>query len=173
MSEWTARLTFTNLTRLQQISEEIELLDQVDRVSSLSLSLNIRSEDGSLVTEPFYDEPPQAAAALAELGERALSDPIYAGNLVSKDGRVGVVLVHLLDLSEQETLASGIDDRIQQIADSRWSGGDVWMSGGTRALARSSMRTSTKFWPTGWPSSPREPNRYPIGKRCLDFGLVM
>ncbi len=45
--------TFDNLTRIRAISEEIENLDQVDRVASLPFSLNIRSEDDALLTEPF------------------------------------------------------------------------------------------------------------------------
>lgn len=130
--------TFENLTRIQQISEEIENLDQVDRVTSLSLSLNIRSEDGALVTEPFYDDVPSSAAELADLRSRALADPIYSGNLVSRDGRVSVVLVHLLDLSEKEILESGIDDRIEEIASASWRDGEFWMSGGVHVKAEMS-----------------------------------
>ncbi|MBW2388253.1 MAG: MMPL family transporter, partial [Deltaproteobacteria bacterium] len=142
--------TFDNLTRLQTIGEEIEQLDQVDRVTSLSLSLNIRSEDGALVTEPFYDSVPSAPDELADLRSRALSDPIYAGNLVSKDGRVALVVVHLLDIPEQEILASGIDDRVREIASASWRDGEFWMSGGIHVRAEMSrlmLRDSTHVVP--------------------------
>ncbi|MCP4038263.1 MAG: MMPL family transporter, partial [bacterium] len=130
--------TFDNLTRIQAISEEIENLDQVDRVASLPFSLNIRSEDDALLTEPFYDEAPTSPSELTDLRERALGDPIYAGNLVSRDGRVAVVLVHLLDLPEREILASGIDDRIRDLAQAHWTGGEFWISGGVHVKAEMS-----------------------------------
>jgi len=130
--------TFENLSRLQLISEKIEDLDQVDRVASLSLSLNIRSRDGALVTEPFYDEVPGSELALADLRQRALSDPIYAGNLVSRDGRVTLILVHLLDLPEQEIMASGVNERISELAESHWTNGVFWISGGVHVKAEMS-----------------------------------
>jgi predicted RND superfamily exporter protein len=115
--------TVQNLERLQTISEEIEELEQVNSVKSFSLSLNIRSEDGALVTEPFFDIVPESPAELADLRSRALSDPIYSGNLISRDGRVAVVLVRLLDIPEREILKSGLDDRIQEIAAASWQDG--------------------------------------------------
>ena len=127
--------TTRNLERLQTISEEIEGLDQVDSVKSLSLSLNIRSEDGALVTEPFFDIVPESPAELADLRARALSDPIYSGNLISRDGRVAVVLIRLLDIPEREILESGFDDRIQEIAAAGWPDGEFWLSGAVHVNA--------------------------------------
>jgi predicted RND superfamily exporter protein len=46
-------LAFENLSSLKLTSEELEMLEQVDPLSSLSLSRNIRNEAGSLVTNPF------------------------------------------------------------------------------------------------------------------------
>jgi predicted RND superfamily exporter protein len=113
--------TAANLERVSRITERVEELDEVDRVTSLSRSVNIRSEDGALVVEPFYDEVPQTAHGLADLRRRALEDPIYAGNLVSPDARVSVVIVHLLDLTDAEVQASGIDARVREIAAEEWS----------------------------------------------------
>ena len=142
--------TTENLEQIQHISSAIEDLDQVDRVASLSLSLNIRSEDGALVIEPFYDDVPVSSEALADLRRRALADPIYAGNLVSSDGRVAVVAVTLLDLPEREILENGIDERIREIAAASWTGHDYWMSGGVHVkteLSRLMLRDSTVVVP--------------------------
>ena len=138
--------TTENLESVQSISRQIEDLDEVDRVASLSVSLNIRSEDGALATEPFYDDVPQSRAALADLRRRALGDRIYAGNLVSSDGRVAVVAVTLLDLPEREILESGIDGKIRDIAAASWTGRNYWMSGGVHVkteLGRLMLRDST------------------------------
>lgn len=105
-----------NLAGIKQLTEKIEKLDSVERVSSLATALNIRSEQGELRIDPFFDEVPRDAAALSDLRERALSDPIYAGNLVSDDGTASLINVHLLDLSEQEILASGVDAEITRLS---------------------------------------------------------
>ncbi len=126
--------TTDNLERIQRISEEIEGLPQVNRVSSLSMALNIRSEDGALLIEPFYDFAPQTPQELANLEQRALTDPIYAGNLVSEDGRVTVVMVHLLDIPEKDLLASKIDARIGEVAHAGWEG-EIWVTGSAHIKA--------------------------------------
>lgn len=139
-----------HLTSIQEISSEIEDLDEVDRVASLALSLNIRSENGELVTRPFYDDVPESKEELADLRRRALADPIYAGNLVSTDGRVSVIAVTLLDLPESEILASGIDDKVRAIAQASWTGDEFWMSGGVHVkteLGRLMLRDSTTVVP--------------------------
>ena len=127
--------TAESLQRIQAISERLEGLEQVERVSSLSTALNIRGEDGSLLIEPFFEDVPEDAAGLADLRRRALSDPIYAGNLVSKDGRVSVIAVTLLDLPEKEIQDSGIDERIQRIAKEEKGNLEVWVAGGAHVKA--------------------------------------
>jgi predicted RND superfamily exporter protein len=124
-----------NLARIQQMTERIEMLDQVDRVSSLSTALNIRGEDGTLLIEPFFEEVPESAEELADLRDRALNDPIYSGNLVSRDGRGSVVMVHLLDLPEQELIANRVDEEITRIAHEESGGADVWIAGSAHVKA--------------------------------------
>lgn len=126
------------LRALRRVSDELEQHEVVDRISSLSHSLHISSEDGALSMRPFYDEPPETAGALRALRERALGDPIYAGNLVSNDGRIAVVFVHLLDLNEAEILASGIDDTVRSVAERHWPFGPVWIGGGVHVKAEMS-----------------------------------
>ena len=127
--------------RLQQIAdltERIEDLDEVHHVSSLSTALNIRSENDDLLIEPFYDEPPTDIHGLAELRSRALNDPIYSGNLVSRDGRIAVLAVTLLDLPEQQLLDSRIDERINTVALEYAGDGEIWMAGGPHVKAETS-----------------------------------
>ncbi len=127
--------------RLQQIAdltERIEDLDEVHHVSSLSTALNIRSENDDLLIEPFYDEPPTDIHGLAELRSRALNDPIYSGNLVSRDGRIAVLAVTLLDLPEQQLLDSRIDERVNTVALEYAGDGEIWMAGGPHVKAETS-----------------------------------
>ena len=98
--------TTDNLNKIQLISDEIERLEYVQRVSSLSLAINIRSDDEELLVEPFYYDVPTTPQALDELKHRAINDPIYGGNLISADGRIAIIAVSLLDEPEKNTITT-------------------------------------------------------------------
>ena len=130
--------TTDNLKRVQRISEEIEGLDQVHHVSSLATALNIRGEEGSLRVEPFFYDVPTDLAELAALRRRALTDPIYSGNLISKDGQVAVIAVYLMDIPEKELLESGFDGVVSEIARAERGDNEIWISGGPHIKAEMS-----------------------------------
>lgn len=128
--------TTSNLEKIQAISDELAGLDMVNRVSSLSTALNIRSENSDLVIQPFFTDAPANPEGLADVKKRALSDPIYAGNLVTADGKVAVIVVHLLDVEEKVLLESAIDERITAITEKHWSHGETWITGGAHIKSR-------------------------------------
>lgn len=130
--------TPSNLGKIKAISEEIEGLDKVNRVSSLSTALNIRSDGDDLLIQPFYNRPPEDQPGLDDLRARALSDPIYSGNLVSRDGKITVIVVHLLDIAEKQLLDSKIDERIIAVTDKYWPSGNIWITGGAHIKAQMS-----------------------------------
>lgn len=130
--------TAEHLESIIRISDRIEEQDEVHHVASLSTSLNIRNVEGSLSIEPFYDEVSSDPNVLAELRDRALRDPIYAGNLISKDGRIAVIATYLLDLPEQELLESGIDERVRTIVAEEKGDAAFWMAGGAHIKAETS-----------------------------------
>jgi predicted RND superfamily exporter protein len=127
--------TSENLSRIQRISERLEAHDLVLSVSSLATALNIRGDDGELLIEPFFDEVPDDDAGLADLRARALADPIYAGNLVSEDGRISVIAVRLLEVPDQELIDSGLDGDVDAIVEEERGDVEVWISGGARIKA--------------------------------------
>lgn len=123
------------LERLKRLTERIEDQPEVRYASSLATALNIRSERGELQIEPFYDDVPTDPSALADLRRRALADPIYAGNLVSFDGRVAAISIALLDLSDRDLIESGFDERLGRIAAEEAGGLEVWIAGGSHVKA--------------------------------------
>ncbi len=145
--------TTGNLSRIQRISERIEALEHVYRVDSLSTVESIRSEDGRLTVTPFYDSPPRDPAALQALHRRAVDDPIYGGNLVSKDGRVALVNARLLALPDAEIAASGVVDRITAIVDEERGAVEAWITGAGYVkdeLATMMMRSAANVIPPTW-----------------------
>jgi predicted RND superfamily exporter protein len=130
--------TQDHLARIKLVTERIEEQAEVRYAASLSTALNIRNESGSLSVEPFYDEVPEDVEALSDLRTRALGDPIVSGNLISRDGRIAVIAIDLLDFPEQELLASGIDDRIRAIAEGERGDAKLFMAGGAHVKAETS-----------------------------------
>jgi predicted RND superfamily exporter protein len=122
--------TEANLRRIQSLTRRLQEIDGVHHVVSLANALNIRSRDGDLAIEPFIDEIPDDPAELERIRREALDNPIYAGNLVSRDSRATVLLVHLVDMPERELLAMNLDREILRVARAESGDASVWITGG-------------------------------------------
>jgi predicted RND superfamily exporter protein len=127
--------TAENLRRVQRLTERLGRIDGVHHVVSLGNALNIRGVDGDLLIEPVIGDVPDDPAELAEIRRNALSDAIYAGNLVSRDGRSTAIMVYLKDMPERVFLESGIDDEISRIADEEGGTVTVWVTGNAHVKA--------------------------------------
>jgi predicted RND superfamily exporter protein len=140
--------TAENLRRVQRLGERIAAIDGVHHVVSLANALNIRSENGDLAIEPFVEDVPDDPQELAEIRRQALGNPIYAGNIVTRDGSAAALMVYLMDMSEREFLSRGIDRQISEIAEEERGDAEVWITGTafvkaemSRALLADLMRT--------------------------------
>ncbi len=89
----------------------LRMADAVSRrLASLAVIRDVRSPASSSLLVPTHDgfevrhfvERGEPAADARLLAERALDDPLWVGNLVSRDGRTGVIVVQPVD-SESET----------------------------------------------------------------------
>ncbi len=117
------------MTRVGRITEKLQALPGVDRVQSLATAPNLRADDDSLDISTLSEQVAQDPSVLEGLRESVMSNPLYGGNLVSRDGRVAVVLVQFKDLDDQEFLAQDIDRRIMAIAEAERGDANVWMTG--------------------------------------------
>lgn len=121
--------TAENLRRVQRIAERIDAIDGVHHTVSLTSALNIRGENGDLAIEPFVEVVPDDPEALAEIRRQALGNPIYSGNIVSRDGRTTAIMVYLMRMSESEFLRRGIDQQIRTITGEESGSAEVWITG--------------------------------------------
>ena len=127
------------LRAIKRMTERIEEVDGVHHAVSLANALNIRSSDDELRIEPFLPEHiPRDPAALRRILEEALDNPVYAGNLVSRDGTATAVVVHLRDIPEREFLDFAIDRRVRRIAEEEGGDATIWMTGSASIKAESS-----------------------------------
>jgi hydrophobe/amphiphile efflux-3 (HAE3) family protein len=122
--------TAENLRRIQELTRRLQELEGVHHVVSLANALNIRSRGEDLAIEPFIEAVPDDPAELARIRREALDNPIYAGNLVSRDGRATVLVVHLMDLPERELLEQNLDRQILRAARAAAGDASIWITGG-------------------------------------------
>jgi predicted RND superfamily exporter protein len=126
------------LTRIARITERFEEVHAVRQVISLSTALNIRDEGGELSVEPFFTELPEDPAAFEEMRRSARENPIYAGNLVSRDERATAIVVQVYPMPEREFSQAGIDLQLIQIAEEERGPAEVWLTGMPRIKAETS-----------------------------------
>lgn len=84
-----------NLELIDRLTQSFESLEYVENVTSLTTVNNIIGQEQDFIIERLVEEIPDAPEAMADLKARATRDELYAGNVISKDGRVTAVIVEL------------------------------------------------------------------------------
>ena len=112
----TDALSGESLERTRRLTRRFEEVDGVRRVLSLSNAPSVRSDDGDVRISTAFEEVPEQEAELAEIRERILADPMYAGNLVAPDGAAMALLIYPEEMSEREFRDRGIDQEVERIA---------------------------------------------------------
>ncbi len=123
------------LGAIARMTERIEEIEGVHHVLSLANALWVHGTDGELHVGPFYDEVPGTAEASAAVRRAVFDNPVYAGNLVGRDGRATALIVYLHDMPEREFYQRGIDPRVRAIAEEESGDISIWVSGGAHVKA--------------------------------------
>ena len=121
--------TASVLRHVVRITRRLENLHGVRRVDSLANASHLREVDGDIAMDPLLDEIPTDRAAVAALRETVLANPIHAGNLVSRDGRMTSLVVHLEDMPADEFIARKLDLGVAELARRDAGDAEVWMAG--------------------------------------------
>lgn len=105
---------FGFLERLRTLHEEIEeRVPYVSEVTSLINARDTRGQEESLLVQEFLEDLPSDPVQLAALRRRALANPLYLNNMISRNGRFTNLVVELQtyapDASAQQALG-GFDD---------------------------------------------------------------
>jgi uncharacterized protein len=84
--------------KLSAAREVVRALGQLPYVSSTSSLFdipNLKNLDGFISAEPYLEEFPETAAAVAQVKAEAIRNPLALGNLISADGQTLAVNVFL------------------------------------------------------------------------------
>jgi uncharacterized protein len=120
--------TAESLEFIREVSEDIERVDTVERVQSLSTANVVRSlpegpeDEGGIEVQPLLDEDLTDPGAPARVRQRALDDFLLRGDLVSEDGTATGILVSF-DEDRIDAVRTGVIDRIHELVNARLPAG--------------------------------------------------
>jgi predicted RND superfamily exporter protein len=117
------------ITRVARITEQLQALPGVNHVQSLASAPNLRADADSFDVSSLAEQVARDPSVLVGLREAVMTNPVYAGNLVSRDGRVAAILVQFKNLDDRAFLASDLDRSILAIAEAERGPAQVWMTG--------------------------------------------
>lgn len=120
--------TADKLERIARMTRRIGELAGVHHVVSLANALNVRGSPEGLDIGPFVGDGPLDPAEVPRIRQEVLANPIYAGNLVSRDGRATAMLVYF-SVSDSEFLKLELDRQIRAIADAERGDAEIWITG--------------------------------------------
>ncbi len=124
-----------SLERVERLTERLEALDGVHHVLSVTNAIDVRGVGDDLEIAPFADPIPTEPEALDELRERVLANPIYAGTLVSRDARTAALVVYFADMTHQQYLETGLNQRIVDLAEDERGEAELFVTGGPHIRA--------------------------------------
>ncbi len=105
------------LARIDLLSRALAEIDAVREVLSLTTMKGVESNEFGVEVGRLMRELPTDAASAAAFRERVYENPLAVGNMVSSDGKTTGALVLFDDLSDEEFLSLGIEDRIRVAAE--------------------------------------------------------
>ena len=118
------------LARISRLAERLARVEGVHHVVAITNVANVRGTEDGIDVRPFVKEIPTDPEALAALKREALANPIYAGNLISKDAKTAAIVVEFLDFKDSDFIDKGIDDEIDRIAREEAGPVEVYVTGG-------------------------------------------
>jgi predicted RND superfamily exporter protein len=84
-----------NLRLIKELTNHIAAADHISEVISLASALYISAEGDELRIRKTITTPPQTVEEAAEIRRMVYETPIHVGNIVSKDGKMTLILARL------------------------------------------------------------------------------
>ena len=121
--------TPSGLETLVSTTEALAQAEGVHHVDGLATAIRLRSVEGDLEIDGYFDSPVRDAEAALRLRGEVLADPLRAGTFVSRDGQATAILVTFDRMAEDEFLARNIDLGALEVAREAAAGFSVVMAG--------------------------------------------
>ena len=127
---WVAEDLFTpaRLAALKRLTRRVERMPGVEHVESLASAVRTRVYEDYTEVGAYLGEIPETIAEATEIRDAVLENPLYAGYLVSEDGRGAMVSVRFQRGLSARTLIGIVAD-IAAASHEEASGVDQFLSG--------------------------------------------
>ena len=107
--------TTTSLHKIDRLTLGLEKIKGVNSVISITNIEEIRGiEDGIEVVE-LIEDIPDSEAGLLELKNRVLSDDDYAGQIVSENGKIALIIIQLVPDQDDNAIIRDIKDIVHKL----------------------------------------------------------
>lgn len=105
------------LQQVKQISDSISQIEGISSVTSLTNAIDIKETEDGMDIGKLVDEYnlPDSREELTKLKERALSNDMYKGTIVSEDGTATIVIFTLYDSADIQKVASEVEKKAKSI----------------------------------------------------------
>lgn len=127
---WLADDLFSppRLAALKQLTQHIQRLPDVIAVESLATAVDAQVDGQQTSIDAFLRHLPRDADAAAQLKARALANPLFRGQLVSKDGRGALLAVHFAPALDTASLLTRVE-QIRVMSRTLAAGAEQFVSG--------------------------------------------
>ena len=107
--------TPAKLQALESLHKDIERIEFVSRVDSLFSLHTIQGREGNIDAVPVMSEAPQNQEDALAAKQRALDNPLYLGNFISKDGNVTAMLISLKEQEGDQDFSRPFYEALEQV----------------------------------------------------------
>jgi len=97
-----------SLREIDQLTLELEKVKGVNSVLSITKVEEIRGVEGGIEVVELIADIPDSEAELRKIKKRVLSDDDYAGQIVSENGKIALIMVQLLPQADEEKVITNI-----------------------------------------------------------------
>lgn len=123
-------LTLSNLRWAYALTTILSSDSRVDRVISLTHAMDIRHKVLGVKVEPVIAGVLEGERPLEEFKKEVLQNPLFQGNLISKDGKVGAILIRLKAQGDHPDFLRGYVSELRSYLKTfPWPGVEFFMAG--------------------------------------------
>ncbi len=125
--EYENAFTADVLRHIKQITDSLSQTEGISSVSSLTNAIDIKESDEGMEIGRLVDDNdlPDSPEELAKLKERALSNDMYKGSIVSEDGTATIVIFTLYDSADIQKVANEVEKKTRSLH----SSGKIYFAG--------------------------------------------
>ncbi|MCK4543674.1 MAG: MMPL family transporter, partial [Spirochaetales bacterium] len=105
--------TYDVLSDIDYLTNELEKIKGISSIRSIINVEEIKGVEDGIEVVDLIEEIPSSEEGLKQLRNRILSDEEYAGNIVSKDGKVAAIVIQLQANANKSQVVHKIDEVIQ------------------------------------------------------------